>query len=121
MTKRVFVVEDEPAFISLYEELFRLHGLEFAGYATDGVEAIRKMATGVDPDIVLIDHRLPLKDGISTMKELLSADGSLPIVFVSADISVRKEALANGARTFLLKPFSKAELFDAIDRHARSS
>ena len=119
MTAKVFVVEDEMALVTLYQEIFPMHGLELVGYAADGEEAVRKLGEGLDPDIVLIDHRLPHKDGIDTMKELHKKDPSLPIVFISADSSVRKDALENGALDFLLKPFGKDQLFATIDAHAR--
>ncbi|UCE80538.1 MAG: response regulator [Methanobacteriota archaeon] len=113
------MVEDEASFIPLYQEMLPLHGLELIGYATDGEEAIEKIGEGLDPDIVLIDHRLPSKNGIDTMRELHRKDPSLPIVFMSADKTIMRDALKNGALDFLVKPFDKDQLFEMIDRHAR--
>ena len=119
MRKRIFVVDDEMGFKTLYNELFPIYGLELIGYAADGEEAVRKLSEGIDPDLVLIDHRLPNKNGIDTMKELHAKDPDLPIVFISADESIRLEALKDGALDFLLKPFGKDLLMSAIDKHAR--
>ena len=119
MTMKVFVVEDEPAFIALYGEIFPRHGLELIGHASDGEEAVRKLEEGLKPDIVVVDHRLPRKDGLETLRELLQMDPSLPIVFTSADIDVRNEVLESGALDFLVKPFSKDQLFAMIEKHAR--
>ena len=119
MTKKVFVVEDEAAFITLYREIFPKYGLEMIGHAADGEEALRKLEEGLEPDIVVVDHRLPRKDGLNTMKEMLRKDPSLPIVFTSADIDVREEVLESGALDFLVKPFTKDQLVAMIEKHSR--
>ena len=119
MTRKVFVVEAEEAFITLYRELFPKHGLELIGHASDGEEALRKLEEGLEADIVVVDHRLPRKDGLSTLKEMLLKDPSLPIVFTSADVDVRDEALESGALDFLVKPFSRDQLFAMIEKHSR--
>ena len=119
MTRRVFVIEDEGAFIALYREIFPKYGLELIGHASDGEEALRKLKEGLEPDIVVVDHRLPRKNGLDTFKEMLRMNPSLPIVFTSADIDARAEALESGALDFLVKPFSKDQLIAMIERHAK--
>ena len=119
MTRRVFVIEDEGAFIALYREIFPKYGLELIGHASDGEEALRKLKEGLEPDIVVVDHRLPRKNGLDTLKEMLRMNPSLPIVFTSADIDARAEALESGALDFLVKPFSKDQLIAMIERHAK--
>ena len=57
------------------------------------------------PDIILMDHRMPIKNGLETTKAILEIDSKSKIIFVSADNSVKEIALTMGAREFLKKPF----------------
>jgi DNA-binding response OmpR family regulator len=68
------------------------------------------------PDIILMDHRIPLKSGIEAAKEILEFDNSVKIIFMSADTSIRDEALENGAVSFKEKPFSLERLFNNIQK-----
>ncbi len=57
---------------------------------------------------------MPLKDGIETSKEILQIDNSTKIIFVSADVSVKEEALSIGAFCFKDKPFTIENLVNKI-------
>jgi two-component system chemotaxis response regulator CheY len=62
-----------------------------------------------------MDQRMPVKDGVSATQEILSMDPGAMIFFGSADLHIEKDALAAGARGFLLKPFRIEELLAAIN------
>jgi len=57
---------------------------------------------------------MPGKDGIETTKEILRIDPRVPIIFSSADESVREDALAAGAVSFWAKPFPVSLLVNAM-------
>ena len=57
---------------------------------------------------------MPLKDGIEASKEILQINNSTKIIFVSADASVKEEALSIGAFCFKDKPFTIENLIDSI-------
>ena len=87
------------------------------GTAKDGDEAIEKYKEfSVKPDFVLLDHRMPKKDGLEVMNELLKVNASVIIIFISADYSIKAEALSNGARAFLEKPVNEEVLIDSIKK-----
>lgn len=84
--------------------------------ASDGEEAVRKYRDMKDkPVIIIMDQRMPVKDGVSATQEILNMDPNATIFFGSADLHIEKEALAAGAKGFLLKPFRIEELLEAIE------
>lgn len=115
---RVLVAEDDPDIRSLARLL-----LEFADHqvieAADGEAVLSLLATDDAIDVVLLDLRLPLRDGFEVMAELRKS-GRLGektrVVIFSAQIDPRdrERAEAHGASGFLAKPFSEEELLAAV-------
>ena len=72
------------------------------------------------PDIILMDHRMPIKNGIEAAKEIFqnSSDLKPKIIFVSADRSIKETALSIGVISFKNKPFSLERLFNNIEKAA---
>jgi len=111
---RVVVVDDEEFIRELYKDVFEASGITVFG-ARDGDEAVKLVKTMSHmPDAIIMDHRMPGKDGIQTTREILELDPRVPIIFSSADESVREEALAAGAVSFWAKPFSVTLLVSAM-------
>jgi two-component system chemotaxis response regulator CheY len=102
----VFVVEDDQQVVELYREILRIYGYEFAGFAINGKEAVQAFKVMIPrPDVIIMDQRLPLMDGIEVTKEIMRMDPSAKVLFVSADINSRESALSSGAADFIRKPF----------------
>lgn len=117
MGKRVFIVEDDKAIIEVYITILRMTGFEVVGWAHSGEEALRKFSSMKSwPDVVIMDQRLPLKNGIDTMREMRKMAPSVRVVFVSADMSARGPAMAAGASGFVQKPFGMRELIAALEK-----
>ena len=116
----ILIVDDEPVLHELLKDIFELYGHEVVGNAYDGVEALRIFRTLVlsykKPDIIIMDHRMPKKDGVETSAEMLEMDHSIKILFVSADESARQRALEIGAVDFIKKPFEISEILSAIEK-----
>ncbi len=111
---RVFVVDDEDFIRELYKDVFEAKGMIVAE-AQSGEEAVRVLATIKNrPDVIIMDHRMPGKDGIQTTQEIVRLDPTIPIIFSSADVSVRDRALEAGAVSFWAKPFPVGMLVDAM-------
>jgi len=111
---RVFVVDDQDFIRELYKDVFESRGFTVFS-ARDGDEALRIFKTMKSrPDAIIMDHRMPGKDGIQTTKEILSLAPGIPIIFSSADESVRDQALEAGAVSFWSKPFPVGLLVDAM-------
>lgn len=122
---RVVVVDDEDFIRELYKDVFEASGITVFG-ARSGEEAVKLFKDmSHRPDVIIMDHRMPGKDGIQTTREILEIDPRVPIIFSSADESVREEALAAGAVSFWAKPFSVSLLvsamLDVVEARKRSS
>ena len=66
--KRILVVEDDPSTRQAWQELIKNWGFDVA-VAEDGVTALTQVAS-YNPDIMLLDLRLPRKDGLTVLREL---------------------------------------------------
>ena len=120
MTARIFIVDDERTMVETLREILVMNGCDILGWAYDGDEAVRKYASFVPPpDIVIMDHRLPAKNGAEAMAEILKLDPSARVLFVSADANSRSIALAGGAVGFILKPFGMREFVATVQSLAR--
>jgi DNA-binding NarL/FixJ family response regulator len=93
-------------------------GIAVAGLAADGAEAVRLFGQ-TRPDVVLMDVRMPVLDGLQATRELLSdpSDPSAPRVLMLTTFDLDEyvyEALRAGASGFLLKDAPAAELVHAV-------
>jgi DNA-binding NarL/FixJ family response regulator len=92
-------------------------GITVTGLAADGAQAV-KLAREARPDLVLMDVRMPVMDGLAATRELLrGAAGSVPRVLVLTTFDLDEyvyEALRAGASGFLLKDAPAAELVRAV-------
>ena len=68
------------------------------------------------PDIIIMDHRMPVKDGIEATKEILQMNPKAKIIFASADNSVKEYAQMIGVISFKNKPFSNELLIKNIEK-----
>jgi len=112
---KLAIVDDEKDLVDVYLRLFRMKHMDVCFVAGNGAEAVdlyRK--SPVRPDIVIMDNRMPLMNGIDAMKSILALGYPVKFVFLSADTSVRDEVTLMGA-IFLKKPASLRQLMQAID------
>jgi DNA-binding LytR/AlgR family response regulator len=115
---RVLVVDDEPiARRRLARMLGRIPGVEVAGEARDGEEALDKIEA-LAPDVVLLDIRMPGLDGLSVA---LRKKGLPPVIFTTAYAEFAVDAFAAEAVDYLLKPIEQERLEEALHRAKRSA
>jgi DNA-binding NarL/FixJ family response regulator len=113
---RVLVADDHPM---LREGLVAVLGtqpdFDVIGEAADGAEVAR-LAEKLRPDVILLDLEMPEVDGVAALERLRDAgSGARAIVFTAYDTDERiLRSLRAGARGYLLKGASRAEIFDAI-------
>jgi two-component system chemotaxis response regulator CheY len=111
----IFIVEDDSSIKKIYEKFLKLRGYNIIGTASNGQEAVNKFkAFQKKPEIVLMDHRMPIKSGIEATKQILEISNTSHIIFISADRSVKEEALSLGVTSFLEKPISLSDLIDFL-------
>ena len=112
----IFIVDDEPMLHELYGEILEMNGHEIVANAYNGNEAVKIFNGMADPpEVVIMDHRMPNKDGVETTKEILKINPNIKIIFASADTTVRDAALKSGACSFFPKPFAMAALLAGIE------
>lgn len=114
---RVLVVDDEEDLRLVVRMVLEAVGHD-VDEAVDGRAALDRLDAD-QPDLVVLDLRMPEVDGWEVLRRL-QADGRLerlPVLVLSAHIvpEVRTQVIALGARGYLAKPFSSAELLAAID------
>ncbi len=113
----IFIVDDDDDICKLYKKLLLKRGYSVIDTAQNGEEAILKYRSfPIKPDVVLMDHRMPQKDGVETTKEIRKISPKQIIIFASADPSIKSMALSVGANFFAIKPFRFEELLETINK-----
>ena len=111
----IAVVEDEKELVKVYQKAFSRKKIEVCFVAYDGLEAIKKyLECTPRPHAILMDYRLPIMNGLEATTEIKKIDPEAKVVFLSADNSVRDEAMKAGAFAFLKKPASLKDIIDTI-------
>jgi DNA-binding NarL/FixJ family response regulator len=118
MTTRVLVADDQDLIRAGLVALFNAApGLEVAGEAADGEQAVA-LAADTEPDVVLMDIRMPVLDGIGATRRILSAPGDHhPRVVVLTTFDLDEyvyTALGAGASGFLLKDTPPQRIIAAV-------
>jgi two-component system OmpR family response regulator len=111
---RILVVEDDAKIAS-----FVTNGLRQSGFAVDPCSdgrAALDLTAGAPYDAAVIDVMLPKLDGLSLVRELRAAGNRVPVLFLSAKVSVddRIRGLQAGGDDYMTKPFAFSELLARI-------
>ncbi|MCX7707816.1 MAG: response regulator transcription factor [Anaerolineae bacterium] len=113
---RVLLVDDQRLMREGLRTLLELEpGLVVAGEAANGQEALALYAE-LKPDVVLMDVRMPVLDGVEATRRLLARDPAARVIILTTfdDDEYVFEGLRAGAQGYLLKDVSIQELADAI-------
>ncbi|WP_055554349.1 ANTAR domain-containing response regulator [Streptomyces sp. NBRC 110028] len=114
-TTRVVIAEDEALIRLDLKEMLEEEGYSVVGEAGDGETAVA-LAREHRPDLVILDVKMPVLDGISAA-ERIAADRIAPVLMLTA-FSQRElvdRARDAGAMAYLVKPFSKSDVVPAIE------
>lgn len=112
---KIFIVDDDQSLQRLYTLILTDAGFEIIATAFNGKSAIEKYNDLKEkPDIILMDHRMPIKNGLDAMSEILQINNHVKVIFASADITIKQMALKLGACAFLDKPFNMRKLLTLI-------
>ena len=109
---KILVVDDEPPVGEILSEFFTPKGYEVI-CALGGLEGLSKLEK-FQPDVVLLDVRMPDMDGITVLRRIRDANTRVGVLMMSGntDSEAAKETLQLGAFDYVLKPFD----FDYLDR-----
>jgi len=113
--KRVIVAEDESLIRIDIVETLRDNGFDVIAEAADGEKAVA-LAEELRPDLVVMDVKMPLMDGISAA-EILTKKKIAPVVLLTAfsQRELVERASEAGALAYVVKPFTPNDLIPAID------
>src|ERR1700740_2850014 len=103
---KVLVVDDEPNIRELVQVALKFHGCAVTTGAT-GKDAL-ELATGADPDLIVLDVMLPDIDGFEVCRRLRASDNDVPVIFLTArdTTSDTVTGLTLGGDDYITKPFS---------------
>lgn len=112
---RVLLIDDHALFRMGLSELLQRRGIEVVaalGDCSQGIQAVVEQ----QPDVVLLDMRMPQMNGLEVLRELKTRQQSMPIVILttSRDESDVVEALQGGAHGYLLKDMEPDELINSL-------
>jgi two-component system, response regulator PdtaR len=113
--RRVLVAEDEALIRLDLVEMLHEEGYEVAGEAGDGERAV-ELAEQLRPDLVIMDVKMPKKDGIEAAS-VIASKRIAPVVILTAfsQRDLVERARDAGAMAYLVKPFGKQDLVPAIE------
>ncbi|EMI16289.1 two-component system response regulator [Rhodopirellula maiorica SM1] len=112
---RVLIVEDDEAI--RFGTQLRLETRDFAvSTAIDGCDGLQQIRAD-QPDVILMDIRMPNMDGLTALAELKAdpTTSEIPVIIASASLGDKTTALDIGAKYFLCKPYSNDALFAVVD------
>jgi two-component system response regulator AlgR len=116
---RVLVVDDEPlARERLRRQVDEIAGCSVAGEAANGAEALEVVGR-LKPDVVLLDIRMPVMDGLEAARHMALLETPPAVVFTTAYGEHALEAFDRHAVDYLLKPIRGERLAAALDGCAR--
>lgn len=115
MTHRILLVDDYPVVREGLKRLLGLPGVAICGEASNGKEALERVAT-LKPDLVVMDLTMPEMNGIEATKEIRRRFPNTRIIVVSLHDSARATPLAKqaGADAYVQKTSSAEEFIDTV-------
>lgn len=117
MKKKILIVDDEPGIVSLLSIRLKAKGYEIVK-AYDGLQCV-KIAKEEVPDLILLDIKMPLMDGIAVFEEIikLEATKEIPVLFMTAypTTEIKDLVLKMGAKGCMSKPFISEDFERTVD------
>ncbi|MHA6482881.1 response regulator [Paenibacillus sp. strain BS8-2] len=119
---KVMIVDDEPMIRQGLQTLidWKRHGFEVVGTASNGRDAVQQHAA-LRPDLILIDIRMPVMDGLEAIERIRQTDSDCHILILSgyADFNYAKQAIIHGVGGYVVKPIDEDELESYVERSAK--
>jgi CheY-like chemotaxis protein len=114
--KRILVAEDNDSNYMLMTYILKKHYEFFR--AKNGQEAV-ELAESEHPDMVLMDMKMPVMDGLEATRQIRASQPNLPIIALTANAfdNDRQRAMDAGCNDFVSKPVSAAVCLEVIAKH----
>jgi len=116
MSASILIVDDAVFMRTVLKKMLAEEGYEVVGEASNGLEAIAR-AKELLPDVITLDITMPEMDGVTALPEIMKASPNSKVIMCSAmgQQPMVVEAIKNGARDFIVKPFQKTRVLQAIE------
>lgn len=115
------MIVDDAAFMRVtIKKMIENENFEIVAEACDGYDAIQKFKQYM-PDIITMDITMPNMTGIEALKEIKKINSNVKVIMVSAmgqEVLIR-DAVKNGASSFIVKPFTKDKLIEVLTAMSR--
>ena len=121
MPIKILIADDQSLFREALRTLLSAYpGLEIVGDACNGEEALR-LAFTLNPDVVLMDLRMPVVDGVEATRKIVKLGKNIKVIVLTTfdDDETVFEGLRAGAVGYLLKDVSADKLIEAIRAAAK--
>ena len=117
MAKRVLITDDALFMRVTLKNILTKGGYEIVGEAANGLESVN-LYQQHKPDLVTMDITMPEMDGITAVREIRKIDPNANVIMCTAmgQKSMVMEAVAAGAKDFLVKPFQPDKVLEAIQK-----
>ena len=117
MGNNILVVDDAAFMRMMVKDILTKGGYNVVGEAENGVVAVQKYSE-LKPDLVTLDITMPEMDGIQALKKIKEVDGGANVIMCSAmgQQSMVIEAIQNGAKDFIVKPFQADRVLEAVKK-----
>jgi AmiR/NasT family two-component response regulator len=112
---RIVIADDEPIIRLDLKKMLDDSGFDVVAEAGDGAKAVEAART-LNPDIVILDIKMPNMDGIDAAK-IINEEKIAPVLLLTAysQVDLVKRAKEAGVYSYLVKPFKEADLLPAIE------
>ncbi|WP_066073014.1 response regulator [Neobacillus soli] len=117
MKEKILIVDDQFGIRILLNEVFQKEGYQ-TFQAANGVQAL-EIVKKHDPDLVLLDMKIPGMDGIEILKRMKVIDPDIRVIIMTAygELDMIQEAKDLGAITHFAKPFDIDDIRAAVKKH----
>ena len=115
MSKGILIVDDASFMRMMIKDILTKNEFEVVGEAENGLVAVEKYKE-LEPELIIMDITMPEMDGIQAVKEIKKIDSNAKIIMCSAmgQQSMVIEAIQAGAKDFIVKPFQKERVLEAV-------
>ncbi len=117
---RVCLIDDERIFVESLTKVLKKRGMEVRA-AFDGLSAL-KLLSVEEPDVIVLDLRMPGMDGLAVLQEIRTKDSQTPVILLTGHLDIDRvvQVMDKGVALVLLKPCPIETLVSAIENASES-
>jgi DNA-binding NtrC family response regulator len=117
---RVILIDDERIFVESLTKVLKRRGMEVKA-AFDGLSAL-KLLSMEEPDVIVLDLRMPGMDGLAVLQEIRAKDSLTPVILLTGHLDIDRvvQVMDKGVALVLLKPCPVETLVSAIENASES-